>query len=72
MSTNNSTGTSGEGTRPTTSGGIDNIGGADAFIPGKKKPPGVSTKQPAEKMSLKRQASGSDEAADPSRGNSGN
>ncbi|MDB5932320.1 MAG: hypothetical protein JWR60_4027 [Polaromonas sp.] len=46
---------SGEGTRPTTSGGVDNIGGADGFTPGKKSDVSDTAPAPAEKMAEKRQ-----------------
>ncbi|MDB5891863.1 MAG: hypothetical protein JWP47_2694 [Polaromonas sp.] len=49
------TNTSGDGSRPTTSGGTDNIGAADGFVPGKAKPAGTGTPAAAEKMSDKRQ-----------------
>lgn len=47
---------SGEGTRPTTSGGVDNIGGGESFT-GKKNAAGedVSSPAPAERMQAKRQ-----------------
>ena len=63
-------GTSGEGIRPTTSGGVDNMGGGDTFTPGKEKPPELSTPQPAEKMAEKKQHSGSSNASNPSPGKS--
>jgi len=47
--------TSGEGTRPTTSGGVDNIGGASSFTPGKKSGPADTSPAPPEKMAEKRQ-----------------
>ncbi len=57
--------TSGDGTRPTTSGGVDNIGGADSFTPGKKTGHDGSTPGPNEKMTEKRQDSTSDSAQNP-------
>ena len=47
--------TSGEGTRPTTSAGVDNIGGADSFTPGKKSDVSDTAPAPPEKMAEKRQ-----------------
>jgi hypothetical protein len=63
---------SGEGTRPTTDGGVDNMGGADTFTPGRAKSPDASTPQPHEKMTWKRQGEGSDDAAEPSPAKSDN
>ena len=45
---------SGAGTRPTTDGGVDNIGGASAFTPEKSKPDGSSAPQGLEKMAEKK------------------
>lgn len=59
MSTQSSMGTSGEGSRPTTDGGVDNLGGASAFTPGKATSPGSSSPMPTEKMAEKK----SDKAA---------
>ena len=39
---------SGDGTRPTTDGGVDNVGAAGGFTPGKG---GANTPAPGEKMS---------------------
>jgi hypothetical protein len=47
MSNENNLG-SGDGTRPTTDGGVDNIGGASTFTPGKGS---ANAPKPAEKMS---------------------
>jgi hypothetical protein len=44
----------GEGTRPTTSGGVDNIGGASAFTPGKSTTDGDTAPQGVEKMAEKK------------------
>jgi len=55
MGENSHTTNSGEGTRPTTSGGVDNIGGASSFTPGKKSGPADTSPAPAEKMAEKRQ-----------------
>ena len=57
--------TSGDGTRPTTSGGTDNIGGAHSFTPGKKSKSGDASPAPPEKMSEKRQDAESDSADHP-------
>ena len=57
--------TSGDGTRPTTSGGVDNIGAADSFTPGKKSGPDDASPGPVEKMTEKRQDSTSDSAQHP-------
>ena len=46
---------SGEGTRPTTAGGVDNIGGASGFTPGKEAPEGGGAPAAPEKMREKRQ-----------------
>lgn len=46
---------SGEGSRPTTSAGVDNIGGADTFTPGKTPSASNPAPKPPEKMSEKRQ-----------------
>ena len=55
MSNSGTINTSGDGTRPTTSGGVDNIGGADGFIPGKAKPANSGVPAPQEKMGENRQ-----------------
>ena len=57
--------TSGDGTRPTTSGGADNVGAAHSFTPGKKTKPGDKSPAPQEKMSDKRQDADSDSAYHP-------
>ena len=57
--------TSGDGTRPTTSGGVDNIGGAHSFTPGKKTDVNDAAPAPTEKMREKRQDSTSDSAQHP-------
>ena len=56
---------SGQGTRPTTAGGVDNIGGADAFIPGKGPDKGNVAPGPPEKMTEKRQDGSSSRADHP-------
>jgi hypothetical protein len=54
MPANNQSGNSGDGTRPTTSGGVDNIGAGERFT-GKQTPGGdVSAPAPTERMSEKR------------------
>ena len=55
MGNNDSITNSGEGTRPATAGGVDNIGGASGFTPGKKVPEGGGAPAPREKMREKRQ-----------------
>lgn len=57
--------TSGDGTRPTTSGGTDNVGAARSFTPGKKLKPGEASPGPVEKMTEKRQDADSDSAQNP-------
>lgn len=57
--------TSGDGTRPTTSGGVDNIGGAHAFTPGQPSAPDDVAPAPSEKMTEKRQDANSDSAQHP-------
>jgi hypothetical protein len=64
-STNTSTDTSGEGSRPATSAGVDNLGAADGFTPGKAKADGFNTPSPSEKMQDKRQDDSVDTAARP-------
>jgi hypothetical protein len=56
--------TSGEGTRPTTSGGVDNIGGADAFTPSNTPEGQHAAPQPEEKMRGKRQSATDSNRAD--------
>ena len=63
---NTGIGRSGEGSRPTTSGGVDNIGGADAFTPSHTPDKTNAAPKPDEKMSRKRQDASSDSAADQS------
>lgn len=46
---------SGEGTRPTTSGGVDNIGGAGSFTPGGTPKANNTASKPAEEINEKRQ-----------------
>ncbi|MES2980070.1 MAG: hypothetical protein V4731_16730 [Pseudomonadota bacterium] len=41
---------SGEGSRPSTSAGVDNIGAGDTFTPGQRKPEGQTSPLPDEKM----------------------
>ena len=53
--------TSDDGTRPSTSGGVDNMGGADSFTPSQTPDGRNSAPGPDEKMKAKRQ--GGDEAA---------
>ena len=57
--------TSGDGTRPTTSGGTDNVGAAHSFTPGTKLKPGYASPGPEEKMTEKRQDADSDSAQNP-------
>ncbi|MDB5884546.1 MAG: hypothetical protein JWR74_717 [Polaromonas sp.] len=57
--------TSGDGSRPTTSGGADNIGAAHSFTPGKKSGPDDVAPAPLEKMAEKRQDGNSDSADHP-------
>jgi hypothetical protein len=67
-SANSNLASSGEGSRPTTAAGVDNIGAADAFHPSGA-PEGESvTPNPHEKMQEKRQGPGSDNMADSSPG----
>ena len=56
MTSNNSAaaGGSGQGSRPTTAGGVDNIGGASSFTPGKALKEGESSPMPPEKMAEKK------------------
>ncbi len=54
MTANSSAGDSGQGSRPTTSGGVDNIGGASSFTPGKAPQDGESSPMPPEKMAEKK------------------
>jgi len=54
MAANSSTGGSGQGSRPTTTGGVDNIGGASSFTPGKASKEGDASPMPAEKMTEKK------------------
>lgn len=56
--------TSGDGTRPSTAGGVDNLGAAKGFTPGKAEP-GSQAPAPPEKMQEKKQDRGSDNAGDP-------
>ena len=56
---------SGEGTRPTTSGGVDNIGAADSFTPGKTPQGNDAAPSPPEKMREKRQDGSSNRADHP-------
>jgi hypothetical protein len=63
MSTTNPTTNSGDGTRPTTAGGVDNIGGASSFTPGKAQDGASSTPAADEKMTEKRQESGDGHSA---------
>lgn len=46
---------SGKGTRPTPSGGVNNIGGSDTFTPAKTPDAGQTTPHPPEKLTEKRQ-----------------
>ncbi|MDB5742626.1 MAG: hypothetical protein JWR68_941 [Polaromonas sp.] len=55
MTDSTQTSTSGEGSRPTTSGGVDNLGGADSFTPGQPSKAGDTSPGPQEKMTEKRQ-----------------
>jgi len=57
--------TSTDGTRSTTDGGTDNIGGARSFAPGKKLGPDDVAPAPPEKMAEKRQNGNSDSADHP-------
>ena len=59
MSTNTGNSSSGEGTRPVTDGGVDNIGGASSFTPGKPSSPADSAPKPHEKMAEKKADSAS-------------
>ena len=54
MTANSATGGSGQGSRPTTDGGVDNIGGASSFTPGKALKEGESSPMPPEKMTEKK------------------
>jgi hypothetical protein len=61
-STNSGINTSGEGSRPTTSAGVDNIGAADAFTPSST-PDGVNAAPKSkEKMEEKKQDSSASRA----------
>ena len=62
---NHTNGDSGRGTRPTTAGGVDNIGAADSFTPGKVSQPGHNSPAPPEKMREKRQDDSADTAGSP-------
>jgi hypothetical protein len=65
MSSNSNLTNSGEGSRPTTDGGVDNIGGADTFTPNKTPDGQNAAPMPDEKMRWKRQTPGSDDASNP-------
>ena len=54
MTANSAAGGTGQGSRPTTDGGVDNIGGASSFTPGKELKEGESSPMPAEKMAEKK------------------
>jgi len=70
---NTSMNTSGDGTRPSTSGGVDNMGASSTFTPHKKPAPGQSPEiagasnspNPVEKMTEKRQDGAADDAHNP-------
>jgi len=57
--------TSADGTRPTTDGGVDNIGGAHSFTSGKASGPDNVAPAPPEKMAEKCQDANSDSADHP-------
>jgi hypothetical protein len=68
-STNSTINTSGEGSRPSTSGGVDNLGAADTFTPGQTADAGRTSPTPDEKMTGKRQGPGSDDISNASPNN---
>jgi hypothetical protein len=65
MSNNSHLNTSGDGSRPVTIAGVDNIGAADAFTPSKTPGGTDAAPQPTEKMAEKRQDDTSDSATHP-------
>ena len=72
MTSSSTTNTSGDGTRPSTDGGVDNMGGASSFTPHQKKNPDIpaaagdsNSPQPTEKMVEKRQEGSDDNASNP-------
>lgn len=54
MNNNSNFGSSGEGSRPTTDGGVDNVGGANSFTPGQASPTSKNSPKPSEKMEEKK------------------
>lgn len=72
MTSSTNTGSSGDGSRPSTAGGVDNIGGASSFTPHAVKNPKTpaaagdnSSPQPVEKLVEKRQEGQDDNASNP-------
>jgi hypothetical protein len=65
MSNNTHLNTSGDGSRPVTNAGVDNIGAADTFTPSKTPGRAGTSPQPTEKMAEKRQDDTSDSATPP-------